>query len=110
MSFWLFFFFLLYFVSENLPNNEDTKRKILDLFASENILYLCDGSGRIHQLRSTRENCETLFHGVQHGLDIRNDPRNVGGNERFLKEDASNLRVGRINKRHTLMFNTVAAL
>lgn len=45
-------------------NNVDTKKRFLDLFASENFLYLCDGSGRVHQLRSTRENCQTLFRGV----------------------------------------------
>lgn len=81
-------FFFLSFVYWNFRQTMRIQKKeeILDLFANENILYFCDGSGRIHQLRSTRENCQTLLRGVQHSLDIRDDPCDVGGDERFLKK------------------------
>lgn len=86
------------------------RRKKLELFPSENLLYFCDGSGRIHQLSSTRENCQTLFRGVQHALHIRDDPRNVGGDERFLQESAFRHVHIRKDEQRTLMFNTVDAL
>lgn len=103
-----FFFLVLEFSSTGWIQK---KKKNLDLFPNENILYFCDGLGRIHQLGSTRENGQTLFRGVQHGLNIRDDSRNVGGDERFLKENASaTVTPRRVNKRRTLMFKTVAAL
>ena len=89
---------------------QQKKKKKLELFPSENLLYFCDGSGRIHQLSSTRENCQTLFRGVQHALHIRDDPRNVGGDERFLQESAFRHVHIRKDERRTLMFNTVDAL
>jgi hypothetical protein len=80
-----------------------------NLLAGESVLYLCDGSGRINQLGPARENCQTLFRSMEHGLDTGNDARDVRGDKGLLIERMLKYSSRKNKGIHTLMLSTVEA-